>query len=399
MKILFVSHTPLAGGAEEGLIRLLEGLSAEHSVAVACPAPGPLAGRIDAAGVQRYSVPAFEASLRPHPVQTPVGLAHLGAAGVALARLVRRVRPDIVHANSPRAGLMSALACSLGGPAAGGARARRPSRRAGWAGACDSCSPARRTASSPCHASPRGALTKGSSGRSQPSSTTASTMSASTPSASARLRCARNSASRRTSRCSRRCRRSHHGRVRPQRFARSPGCARGDSTRTCWWWGRWPSRAVRCVTTTAPTSTRSIACGPSWALRTPSTSWAGARTSPRCWERLDLSVLPSRNEPFGRAIVESMAMGTPALVSESGSGPELIEDGVSGRLLNPDAPGDWADAAAALIADRATADPHGGRGARVRRAFQRRGAGPRGPQGVRKRVTVSRMSIEASWRG
>ena len=41
-----------------------------------------------------------------------------------------------------------------------------------------------------------------------------------------------------------------------------------------------------------------------------------------------------------------MAMGTPPLVTAVGAGPELVEDGVSGRLLPPREPAAWAAAAA-----------------------------------------------------
>jgi glycosyltransferase involved in cell wall biosynthesis len=66
---------------------------------------------------------------------------------------------------------------------------------------------------------------------------------------------------------------------------------------------------------------------------------------------LDLSLLPSWSEPFANVMLESMAMGTPVLVSTEGGGPELIEDGVSGRLVPPRRPEDWADAVRELISD------------------------------------------------
>jgi glycosyltransferase involved in cell wall biosynthesis len=42
-------------------------------------------------------------------------------------------------------------------------------------------------------------------------------------------------------------------------------------------------------------------------------------------------------------------MGTPPLVSSVGGGPEIVEDGVSGRLLPPGPPRLWACAAAQLL--------------------------------------------------
>ena len=54
-----------------------------------------------------------DASLRLHPRQTPLGVAQLAAGGLGLARIARRYRPDLIHANSTRAGIMAAVAQGL----------------------------------------------------------------------------------------------------------------------------------------------------------------------------------------------------------------------------------------------------------------------------------------------
>ena len=89
-----------------------------------------------------------------------------------------------------------------------------------------------------------------------------------------------------------------------------------------------------------------------------SSSWAGRvhflgqrEDVPDILAALDLSLLPSWEEPFGLAVVESMAMGTPPLVTSVGAGPELVEDGVSGRVLPPREPAVWAAAARELLED------------------------------------------------
>jgi glycosyltransferase involved in cell wall biosynthesis len=51
---------------------------------------------------------------------------------------------------------------------------------------------------------------------------------------------------------------------------------------------------------------------------------------PRC----DLSLLNSEHESFGLAILEAMACGVPAVTSNVGGLPEVIEHGVSGYLCN-----------------------------------------------------------------
>jgi glycosyltransferase involved in cell wall biosynthesis len=115
MRILFVNHTSTVSGGEQGLLRLVNGLKPAHEVAVACP-DGELAELVAAAGVKRFAIRPFEASLRMHPIHTPLGLAHLASAGMALRRLTRRLRPDLLHANTPRAGLICIPSRRLGGP-------------------------------------------------------------------------------------------------------------------------------------------------------------------------------------------------------------------------------------------------------------------------------------------
>jgi hypothetical protein len=83
------------------LLRLLKSPRAEHEVAVACPDEGPLAEALGQAGIARFSVPAFEASFRPHLVHTPAGMARLGTGGVALVQTARRFGADVLYANTP----------------------------------------------------------------------------------------------------------------------------------------------------------------------------------------------------------------------------------------------------------------------------------------------------------
>jgi glycosyltransferase involved in cell wall biosynthesis len=91
---------------------------------------------------------------------------------------------------------------------------------------------------------------------------------------------------------------------------------------------------------------------------------------PEILSALDLSLLPSWEEPFGLVTVESMALGTPPLVSAVGAGPELLEDGVSGRVLPPRRPELWATAAHELLADRQALRRLGDRGPAVAARFR-----------------------------
>ncbi len=74
MRILFLNHTGAASGAEFALMRLVKAVRRRHHVAVACPGGGPLADMLDDAAVEHIPLPAFEASLRLDPIQTPVNM-------------------------------------------------------------------------------------------------------------------------------------------------------------------------------------------------------------------------------------------------------------------------------------------------------------------------------------
>lgn len=67
---------------------------------------------------------------------------------------------------------------------------------------------------------------------------------------------------------------------------------------------------------------------------------------------VDIYVQPSIEEGFGIAVLEAMALGRPVIASKAGGLPELIEDGQTGLLVEPD---DIAELGAALA--RLAADP------------------------------------------
>lgn len=56
--------------------------------------------------------------------------------------------------------------------------------------------------------------------------------------------------------------------------------------------------------------------------------------------RADWFILPSTNEPCSVALIEALAMGVPALVSNSGGNPDIVRDGVTGALFQPDSGAD-----------------------------------------------------------
>ncbi len=63
------------------------------------------------------------------------------------------------------------------------------------------------------------------------------------------------------------------------------------------------------------------------------------------------TVVPSRNEAFGRVVLESLSVATPVIASNVGGIPEIVRDGVDGWLIPPDDPAALADRMARLLRD------------------------------------------------
>jgi N-acetyl-alpha-D-glucosaminyl L-malate synthase BshA len=84
----------------------------------------------------------------------------------------------------------------------------------------------------------------------------------------------------------------------------------------------------------------------------------------------DLFLLPSAQESFGLAALEAMACEVPVVASRVGGLPEVVEDGVSGFLCQPDDTDGMAKAAIALLSDPALHKQFASAGLdRVRRHF------------------------------
>ncbi len=66
---------------------------------------------------------------------------------------------------------------------------------------------------------------------------------------------------------------------------------------------------------------------------------------------LDLLLVPSWEEPFGRVVVEGMAAGVPVIATDRGGPGELIQDGVTGFLAPPHAIEVWSALAWELLSD------------------------------------------------
>lgn len=72
------------------------------------------------------------------------------------------------------------------------------------------------------------------------------------------------------------------------------------------------------------------------------------------FRQASLFVLPSRSEAFGLVLLEAGCFGLPVIASKVGGIPEIIEDGVLGRLVPPDDPARLASAMKAILDDPAS---------------------------------------------
>ena len=79
--------------------------------------------------------------------------------------------------------------------------------------------------------------------------------------------------------------------------------------------------------------------------------------------RADVCVVPSVwNEPFGMPAIEAMAVGLPVVASRAGGLTEIVSDGETGILVEPDNPSALAEALVRLLEDRPRARAMGGAG-------------------------------------
>jgi L-malate glycosyltransferase len=332
-------------------MRVVGALRRDHDVCVACPDDGPLREAVDKASLERLSLPAVDASLRLHPVQTSVGLAQLGAGGLSLARAAKRFQPDVIHANSLRAGIMGAIGRRLSGvPFVVRAHEHVPLTTVGRL--------------------VRSLLVRTASAVVAVSDHTARNFNEGLASPVA-VR-VYNSIDHD---------RFDPARVLPADLRDQLGVAPdapllGQVAQITPWKGQDTSIRALAELRSIGLDAHLLLVGQvafggkgvrydNHAFRRRLTSlvedlaltgavhFLGQRGDvPEILRALDLSLLPSWEEPFGLVTIESMALGTPPLVSDGGAGAELVDDRVTGRVLPPKRPDLWAQGAHELLRDR-----------------------------------------------
>jgi glycosyltransferase involved in cell wall biosynthesis len=87
----------------------------------------------------------------------------------------------------------------------------------------------------------------------------------------------------------------------------------------------------------------------------PAVEFAGhVQDVPALISELALLVVPSHGEPFGRCLVEGMSAGRPVIAWDTGGPTEILNEGSTGRLIEPYNIGALADAVIQLLKDRKT---------------------------------------------
>ncbi len=344
MKVLLASHrAEILGGGEESLLELTRALGAAgHERILACPGDGEVAARARAAGAEiwRLSMPRLGG---PRVLAWPVSV-------LALARRLRRAGVEVVHANTSRAMAYCAPAARLAGlPVIWHVRVSDPDPRldpilgslADRIVVISDAVAARFAAARPglrrrvrrvhngvdtarFHPARSGAGVRRELGI-EPSAPVVGILGRLEPAKGHRVFL---EAAAGLARQFPHCRFLVVGR----------GPLEGDLVATCRALGLLPGRQV---------------------------VFAGSRADAApVVAALDVLVLASEREHFGRVLIEAMAGGRPVVATAAGGVPEIVVDGETGLLVPPGDPEAMADAIGRVLADAALAGRLGKAGRR-----------------------------------
>ena len=110
-RVLFYNHTSQVSGGERMMLLLLRNLQrSSFAPIVVCPSEGPLARACEEIGVEVHEIKAVDARFTMRPDRLVGYAASILNTSTELRRLVRRLQPDLIHANSVRAGVVANFA-------------------------------------------------------------------------------------------------------------------------------------------------------------------------------------------------------------------------------------------------------------------------------------------------
>lgn len=342
MRVLYVSHTAEVSGAERSLLDLLLALPGRVEPLLATP-NGRLRELAEAHGIATTQITGTAGSLRVHPLHTPRALLEMAVAAWQVRRAVTRHRADVVHANSIRAGIVLAFGRLRNAPTVVHVRDCLPPGRVSTAtlrliGATATAIVAnsRYTAKSVLAAAP-----------------------------AAQVQVVHNPVDLK--------------RFDPQAIDRAvarEGVGEGRSERLLLgvvaqlspWKGQDTAIEALAQLVREGVDARLLLVGSAVFIASSTrfsnenyveglrrlvareglqerVSWLGEREDvPQIMRALDVLLLPSWEEPFGRALIEAMALGVPVVATEVGGPAEIVEHGRQGYLVAPRLPRAWAQA-------------------------------------------------------
>jgi glycosyltransferase involved in cell wall biosynthesis len=346
VNVLYVNHTGEVSGGERSLLILLGGLPGDVHPLLASPR-GSLPAAVEQLDVPTTAIAGTSGSLRAHPLHTPRALIEMSLAAAQVRRAARRHRADVVHANSIRAGIVLGLARLS--PAASVVHIR-------------DCLPPGALTSATMRLISATATTVVANSR-----YTADCMRAAAPGADVevvynpvdlvRFDPARID--------------PHHARARLRRELGGLPEGRlllGVVAQISPWKGQETAiEALRLLVGEGLDAQLLLIGSAKFVARATRfdnegyladlrariarygledrVSWLGEREDvPELMRALDIVLAPSREEPFGRTLIEAMALGVPVLATNVGGPREIVEDGREGYLLAPSEPEAWARA-------------------------------------------------------
>jgi glycosyltransferase involved in cell wall biosynthesis len=339
VRVLYVNHTAEVSGAERSLLGLLAGLPDTVHACAAAPR-GPLAAAVEDLGVPVGPIVGTAGSLRLHPLHTPRALAEMSLAASQVRKAARLHGVDLVHANSIRAGIVLGLA--------------RPSGAATVVHVRDCLPPG------PAAIAAMRLIAATATAVVANSRYTARSVLACAP--KARVEVVHNPVDTERwdpARIDRACARARLGEAGERRVLMgvvaqlSPWKGQTTAIETLRLLreegvdahllligsAKFVARSTRFDNEAYVAGLRAQVADAGLEGRV---SWLGEREDvPELVRALDVLLLPSSEEPFGRALIEAMAMGVPVLATDVGGPPEIIEDGREGYLLSPHEPIAW----------------------------------------------------------